>query len=70
MVATKDGVSVTGQWETNIVNNVRELKVNFSTELLNKLNNDWKLFEFNNSQIRLRYVTGSNVTNYLYFGKI
>ena len=70
VVATKDGVSVTGQWETNIVNNVRELKVNFSTELLNKLNNDWKLFEFNNSQIRLRYVTGSNVTNYLYFGKI
>lgn len=70
VVATKDGVSVTGQWETNIVNNIRELKVNFSAELLSKLNNDWKLFEFNNSQIRLRDVADSNNTNYLYFGKI
>lgn len=70
VVATKDGTSITGQWETNIVNNVRELKVNFSTELLSKLNNDWKLFEFNNSQIRLRNIMDSNTTTYLYFGKI
>ena len=44
-----------------IVNNVKGLKVNFSAELLDKLNNDWKLFEFNNSQIRLRYVTNSKL---------
>lgn len=69
VVATKGGVSVTGQWETKIVNNVRELKINFNTELLNKLNVDWGLFEFNNSQIRLRNITDSNYTNYLYFEK-
>ena len=69
VVATKEGISVTGQWETNIVNNVRELKVNFSTELLNKLNNDWKLFEFNNSQLRFRKEEGSTGNRYLYFAR-
>ncbi|MDR7211912.1 hypothetical protein [Flavobacterium piscis] len=68
VVATKGMISETGQWESTIQNNVRELKVAFSTELLSKLNNDWKLFEFNNSQIRLRNVS-NNSTNYLYFEK-
>lgn len=70
VVATKGGASITGQWETNIINNARKLKINFTAELLNKLNNDWQLFEFNNSQIRLRDVTNSNDTNYLYFEKL
>jgi hypothetical protein len=67
VVATKGMVSETGQWECNILNGVKELKLNFSTELLGKLNYNWKLFEFNNSQIRLRDV--NNSTNYLYFEK-
>nr|WP_315196729.1 hypothetical protein [uncultured Flavobacterium sp.] len=67
VVATKGSISETGQWESTVQNGVRELKINFSTELLSKLNNNWKLFEFNNSQIRLRDV--SNSTNYLYFEK-
>ncbi|MFH6990976.1 hypothetical protein [Flavobacterium sp. FlaQc-48] len=67
VVATKGAISETGQWETTTAYGVRTLKINFSTELLGKLNSNWTLFEFNNSQIRLRDVgTG---TNYLYFEK-
>ena len=67
VVATNGAISETGQWESKVQNGVRELKIDFNTELLSKLNNNWKLFEFNNSQIRLRDV--SNTTNYLYFEK-
>lgn len=67
VVATKGSTTETGTWETIVQNNVRELQLNFSSELLSKLNTNWKLFEFNNSQIRLRTV--SNSTNYLYFEK-
>ncbi len=65
VAATKGGITKTGQWESEILNGVRKLKINFSTELLSKLNTNWELFEFNNSQIRLRDVSTS--TNYLYF---
>ena len=67
VVATKGAISETGQWDSTVLNNVRTLKIAFSTELLGKLNCGWKLFEFNNSQIRLRDVT--DTTNYLYFEK-
>lgn len=67
LTATKGAISETGQWESTVQNGVRELKINFNTELLSKLNNNWKLFEFNNSQIRLRNVVTN--TNYLYFEK-
>lgn len=67
VVATKNGVSETGQWETKDVYGTREFKISFSSNLLHKLDCNWKLFEFNNSVIRLRDV--SNSTNYLYFEK-
>lgn len=67
VTAAKAGISETGQWESTVQNNVRELKLTFSSELLSKLNKSWKLFEFNNSQIRLRDVSSN--TNYLYFEK-
>jgi hypothetical protein len=67
IVATKGSISETGHWESKVNNGVRELKINFNSELLSKLNDDWKLFEFNNSHIRLRDVSSS--TNYLYFEK-
>ena len=65
VVVSKGAITETGQWEIEIQNCVRKLKINFSTELLSKLNTNWELFEFNNSQIRLRNVSTS--TNYLYF---
>ena len=65
VVVSKGAITETGQWESEIQNGVRKLKINFSTELLSKLNTNWELFEFNNSQIRLRNVSTS--ANYLYF---
>jgi hypothetical protein len=65
VVASKGAITENGQWESKIQNGVRKLKITFSSELLSKLNTNWELFEFNNSQIRLRDV--SNSTNYLYF---
>ncbi|PVX46426.1 hypothetical protein C8C85_2283 [Flavobacterium sp. 103] len=67
VVATKGTLSETGQWESTIQNGDRELQLNFSSELLSKLNKNWELFEFNNSKVRLRDVGTS--TNYLYFEK-
>ncbi|MCR4029575.1 MULTISPECIES: hypothetical protein [Flavobacterium] len=69
VTASKSGISETGQWEVNVVQyGLKELKLNFNSELMSKLNNSsWKLFEFNNSQIRLRNV--SSTTDYLYFMK-
>lgn len=67
VIATKEGISETGQWETKAVNGIKEFKISFSSNLLHKLDCNWKLFEFNNSLIRLRDVSNSN---YLYFEKI
>jgi hypothetical protein len=67
VVASKGSVSEMGKWESKVQNGVREFKIDFNSELLGKLNCNWKLFEFNNSHIRLRDV--SNSTNYLYFEK-
>ncbi|MCP2025310.1 hypothetical protein L1276_000450 [Flavobacterium sp. HSC-32F16] len=67
VTASKGTVSETGQWDTTLQNGVRQLQLNFSSEVLRQLNKDWKLFEFNNSQIRLRDV--NTKTSYLYFQK-
>ena len=64
-MASKGAITETGQWKSEIQYGVRKLKITFSSELLSKLNKNWELFEFNNSQIRLRNVSTS--TNYLYF---
>ncbi|WP_223255369.1 hypothetical protein [Flavobacterium sp. LM4] len=68
VVATKDGISATGQWDFNIVNGAKEFKIYFSYSslLLHKLDYNWVLFEFNNSVIRFRDITNNN---YLYFEK-
>jgi len=67
VVASNGSITETGQWESTVLYGVRKLKLSFSTELLGKLNFNWELFEFNNSQIRLRDV--GTTTNYLYFQK-
>lgn len=69
VVATKDGVSVTGQWEIKNEYNTRKFKISFSSGLLQKLEYNWQLFEFNNSLMRFRDVSASNYPRYLYFEK-
>ncbi|MFD2940202.1 hypothetical protein [Flavobacterium notoginsengisoli] len=67
VVATKSGTTEIGQWQSSVQNGITEVKISFSTGVLSKLNFNWKLFEFNNSQIRLR--DAGATTNYLYFQK-
>jgi hypothetical protein len=69
VVASKGGVSVTGQWEMKTEYNIKKFKISFSSGLLHKLGYDWELFEFNNSQIRFRNVSDAKNTRYLYFEK-
>ncbi len=68
VIATKSGVTQTGQWESNVVNGVRNFKISFSYNylLLHKLDYSWELFELNNSLIRFRDESNGN---YLYFEK-
>lgn len=66
----KTDTYVTGQWSTKIDNGIREFKLSFSPDLLHQLDEDWKLFEFNNSQLRFRKEEGSNDNNYFYFEKV
>lgn len=68
-IATKSGVSVIGQWETKVDNGVREFRVSFSPDLLHELDEDWKVFEFSNSQLRFRKEESSSDNHYLYFEK-
>lgn len=62
-------IPVSGRWETKINNGVREFKVSFSSDnLLHQLDEDWKLFEFNNSHLQFRKEESNN-NHYLYFEK-
>ncbi|TDD97102.1 hypothetical protein E0F76_10110 [Flavobacterium cellulosilyticum] len=67
--ASKSGITTMGQWTTRIDNGNREFKISFSPDLLHQLDEDWKLFEFNNSQLRFRKVEGGYDNHYLYLDK-
>lgn len=67
--ATKSGVSVSGQWDTKTENGITKFRINFSPSLLHELDEDWKVFKFNNSQLRFGKDEGSNENDYLYFEK-
>ncbi|WP_310560600.1 hypothetical protein [Flavobacterium sp.] len=67
--ATKYGVTVSGQWETKTENGVTKFRISFSPDLLHELDEQWKVFEFNNSQLRFRKEESSKDNHYLYFEK-
>lgn len=67
VIASKGATTEEGHWESIIENGTRQVKIMFNSELLGKLNSNWKVFEFNNSKIRLRE-TGNN-PNYLFLEK-
>ena len=69
LTATKLGISVTGQWETKINNGIREFKISFTPDLLHQLDENWKVFEFNNSRLRFRKEEDGLDNHYLYFEK-
>lgn len=72
VLATKSGINVDGVWSTKIDNGGREFKIDLNTNLLHELDKDWKLFEFNNSQIRFSGALehDGSETNYLYLTKV
>ncbi|WP_395050607.1 hypothetical protein [Flavobacterium sp.] len=69
VVATKSGISYNGTWSTKVDNGVREFEIKFESDPLGKLNEGWKVFEFNNSQLRFRHTEDINDNDYLYFEK-
>ena len=69
VVATKNGIVYNGTWETKVDNGIREFKIKFESDLLNDLDEGWKIIEFNDSQLRFRNQDGNNENDYLYFEK-
>ncbi|MDD5149763.1 MAG: hypothetical protein PHC28_04695 [Flavobacterium sp.] len=69
VIATKSGNTYNGTWSTKIDNGVREFTIKFQLDALGKLDEDWKVFEFNISQLRFRSEDGLNENDYLYFEK-
>lgn len=69
VIATKSGISYNGSWSTKVDNKIREFEMKFESDVLKELDEGWKVFEFNNSQLRFRDTENSNDTDYLYFEK-
>jgi hypothetical protein len=69
VVATKSGITYNGTWSTKVDNGVREFELKFESDPLGKLDKGWKVFEFNNSQLRFRHIEDNNDNDYLYFEK-
>lgn len=69
VVATKAGVSYTGSWTTKVDNGVREFEMKFESNLLKELDEDWKVFEFNATQLRFSHKEDIIDNDYLYFEK-
>lgn len=69
-VATKAGITYNGTWSTKVDNGMREFRIIIEPDPLKKLDEGWKVFEFNDSQLRFRDSDGSNESDYLYFQKI
>lgn len=71
VVATKSGISKFGTWFIKSNNGEREFKIEFDADPLNKLEEDWEVFEFSTSELRFRDPGDNNLeTDYLYFSKI
>ncbi|WP_281324233.1 hypothetical protein [Flavobacterium sp. IMCC34518] len=69
VVAIKSGISYNGTWSSKINNGVREFEMKFESTLLKELDEGWKVFEFNNSQLRFRQSDDNTDNDYLYFEK-
>ena len=69
VVAIKSGITYNGIWSTKVNNGVREFQIKFDSDFLNKLDEGWKLFEFNNFQLHFRNKETITDNDYLYFEK-
>ena len=70
VVATKSGISKTGTWSIKTNNREREFEIDFNEDPLKKLEENWEVFEFSTSELRLREPSDNSLeTDYLYFSK-
>jgi hypothetical protein len=65
----KDSNSISGNWKTKLNGNKIEFELSFTDNVLDKLEQNWKLIEYNTTTIRLRQGGGDNSSEYLYFIK-
>ncbi len=69
LIATKSGKIFNGNWSTSIDNGNRKFEIKLNSDPLGKLNENWKVFEFNASQLRFSSGDGNNENDYLYLEK-
>jgi hypothetical protein len=67
--ANKSGVIQNGNWKTFIDGSKTRFEIKFSPNPLNEINEDWKVFEYNETQLRFCKSEIGYETDYLYFTK-
>lgn len=66
----KSGIYYNGIWSTKVENGIMEFEIKIDSDPLKQLDRGWKVFQLNNSNLRLRDESGGvNETDYLYFVK-
>ena len=69
-VAIKNTITINGLWSNYIDDGYSKLDLSFDDNLLEELEEDWRILENNNSLIKLRHVSGGGGgTHYLNFTK-
>ncbi len=70
VVAIKSTTTINGTWSTTMEDGYSKLNLNFNDNLIEELEEDWRILENNNSLIKLRHVSGGGSgTDYLNFTK-
>ncbi len=69
VVAKKSGMTYNGNWSTSLDNGHRRFEIKFDSDTLGKLDENWKVFEFNLTQLRFRSEDSPTENDYLYFEK-
>ncbi len=69
LVVTKLGKSYSGNWSTFFDNGHRRFTIKINSDPMAKLDEDWRIFEFNPFQLRFKSSDSSSENDYLYFEK-
>lgn len=70
VVAVKNGNSIGGTWSDYVDSGFSKLNLEFNGDVLRELEEDWRVLEYNNNQIKLRHDSGGGGIDYLTFTKI
>ena len=68
VTAVKNSTTINGTWSTYVDSGETKLNLNFDGIVLDELEDDWRIIEFSETQIRLRHTSGGGGgTDYLTF---